>query len=100
MSIEYTDYFGDNEDHEIVTEVVPSDDVQDKTMMGEIYNADKVYMRENPSKESAHIAVLEKGEEIMIDGTEDDELGNGWYHIITASGNEGYTMSEFIKIVE
>ena len=105
MSIEYTDYFGSDEIDMTTDPIV--EDVEDTTtveepptMMGEIYNASKVYMRKAPDKESAHVDVLEKGEEVMIDGTEEDALGNGWYHLITASGNEGYTMSDFVKIVE
>ena len=102
MSIEYTDYFGDNEpvqDPIIEEGVVETVDDQ-PTMMGIIHNTPKVYMRIAPDKESKHVAILEKGEEVMIDGTAEDVLGNGWYHLITASGNEGYTMSDYVKIVE
>lgn len=99
MSIEYTDYFGETPIE--VTDVVEELPVEDyPTMMGVIYNTKRVYMREHPDKESKHVDILDKGEEVMIDGTEEDVLGNGWYHLITASGNEGYTMSEFVKIVE
>lgn len=103
MSIEYTNYFGDEEIEipEYVEETVEESVVEDQpTMMGVIYNTQKVYMREAPSKESHHVDILDKGEEVMIDGTEEDVLGNGWYHLITASGKEGYTMAEFVKIVE
>lgn len=105
MSIEYTDYFGETfevEDPvEEIEEVVEEPTVEEHpTMMGVIYNTKKVYMRKGPDKESPHIDILEEGEEVMIDGTEEDALGNGWYHLITASGKEGYTMSEFVKIVE
>lgn len=96
MSIEYTDYFGDNEP---VQDPIIEEGVVD-TMMGIIYNTPKVYMRIAPDKESKHVAILEKGEEVMIDGIAEDVLGNGWYHLITASGNEGYTMSDYVKIVE
>ena len=106
MSIEYVDYFGANEPvvEEKLIDVVDEETVdavdETPTMMGVIYNAQKVYMRVAPDKESNHLAILDKGEEVMIDGTAEDALGNGWYHLITASGKEGYTMSEFVKIVE
>lgn len=98
MSIEYTDYFGDN-DFDTKEDVIETVEEQ-PTMMGTIFNTHKVYMRIAPDKESKHIDILEKGEEVMIDGTAEDVLGNGWYHLITASGKEGYTMSEYVKIVE
>lgn len=99
MSIEYTNYFDNNEvDHiETVEETIVEDQ---PTMMGVIYNAQKVYMRKSPDKESPHVDILENGEEVMIDGTAEDVLGNGWYHLVTASGNEGYTMSDFVRITE
>lgn len=109
MSIEYTDYFGDEvkiddvdteQTIDEVDEVVEEETVEPITMMGVISNTKKVYMREAPSKESSHIAVLEEGDEVMIDGTDEDNTGQGWYHLITASGNEGYIMSDFVKIVE
>lgn len=104
MSIEYTNYFGDDEPEtiETVEEIAEIEPVVDEspTMMGVIYNAQKVYMREAPDRESAHVDVLDKGEEVMIDGTSDDPFGTGWYHLITASGKEGYTMSEFVKVTE
>lgn len=104
MSIEYTDYFGETqlEETDVVEELpIEESSIEDHpTMMGVIYNTKRVYMREHPDKESKHVDILDKGEEVMIDGTEEDVLGNGWYHLITASGNEGYTMSEFVKIVE
>lgn len=97
MSIEYTGYFGDNE----IETVDAVEEIEEcPTMMGVVYNAKKVYMRKFPEKESSHVDILEEGEEVMIDGTEEDVLGNGWYHLITASGNEGYTMAEFVKITE
>lgn len=107
MSIEYTDYFGTEDqdltippvDTEIDVEEVVTD-VEPDEMMGVVYNASKVYLRENPDKESKHIGVLENGDAVLIDGAEDDSFGNGWYHLITASGKEGYMMSEFVKIVE
>lgn len=100
MSIDYTSYSDDIMQDETI-DIIEEPIVEDfPTMMGCIHNTKKVYMRKNPDKESPHVAILDEGEEVMIDGTEDDVLGNGWYHLITASGNEGYTMSEFVKIME
>ena len=100
MSIDYTSYSENNIQNEII-DVVEEPTIEEfPTMMGCIYNTQKVYMRKSPDRESSHVAILDEGEEVMIDGTKEDALGNGWYHLITASGNEGYTMSEFVKIVE
>lgn len=100
MSIEYTDYFGENQLSHVDTVEVAETEKIVSTMMGEICNTNKVYMRIAPDKDSKHIDILEKGEEVMIDGVAEDVLGNGWYHLITASGKEGYTMAEYVKIVE
>ena len=103
MSVDYTSYSEDFQT-EFVDDVVIADEAlisqEDQTMMGVIHNTQKVYLRKEASKESPHVAVLNKDDEVMIDGVYNDDLGNGWYHLITASGNEGYTMSDFVKIVE
>lgn len=102
MSIDYTSYtdeetelFDSIEENEIEEH---SEDLT--TMMGKVYNAKKVYLRQDASKDSSPVTVLNEDEEVMIDGAVDDDFGNGWYHLITAKSNEGYAMSEFIKIVE
>lgn len=106
MSIDYTSYSDDVIDETFVEdpidEVIEEDtqNYDDPTMMGVIYNTKRVYLREQPTKTSPHITVLDCGDDVMIDGTAEDEFGNGWYHLITASGNEGYTMAEYVKIVE
>lgn len=104
MSIDYTSYTDEPVVDTIVEETkedVIEDVIEDyPTMMGIICNAKKVYLRQDPNKNSSHISVLDEGDEVMIDDTEDDEFGNGWYHLITACGNEGYTMSDYVKIVE
>lgn len=111
MSIDYTSYSDDAVDEVVefkptydVEEEVVEDVVEDTdeypTMMGVIYNTRQVYMRKEADKDSPHVDILDEDEEVMIDGTKEDKFGNGWYHLITATGNEGYTMSEFVKIVE
>lgn len=102
MSIDYTSYSDDPIIDDVPTfeETITEEVDEHPMMMGKIYNTKQVYLRKEPSKDSPHISILDKDDEVMIDGTATDKLGNGWYHIITASGNEGYTMSDYVKIVE
>lgn len=102
MSIDYTTFSNEEVEPVYQESTIIEEEIQDDapTMMGEIYNTQKVYLRKEADKDSSPVTVLDKGDEVMIDGVKEDSVGNGWYHLITASGNEGYTMSEFVKIIE
>lgn len=105
MSIEYVDYtsYTDNDDVNSVEEVVDVEtNVEDTsvTMMGVVANATRVYLRQSPDKSSSYVTIMDEGDEVMIDATDSDDLGNVWYHLTTVSGAEGYAMSDFIEITE
>lgn len=51
-----------------------------------------LYVRYAPSKDSDHITIVEKGNELMVTG----DAGE-WYEVVTPSGAEGYVMKEFVK---
>lgn len=104
MSLEWTDYTAYSEEptetEEIVeeTEVEETAELPEEVLMGSIYNCDKVYVREEPSKESTDVTILAKDAEVLISGTVDDDEVGGWYKICTETGIEGYIVSKFVKI--
>lgn len=117
MSIDYTSYSADDTKDietsgyvDVIDEKVDEldlpetiveveEEVKDEiTMMGVVANTEKVYLRQDPSKDGAVVVIMDKGDEVMIDGTKDDTTGNGWYHVTTAKGAEGYVMSDYIDI--
>lgn len=109
MSIDYTSYADENTNDNIVDEtfteitndeVVDNETSEDATMMGVIANSKKVYLRKNSNKDSDPVTVMDAGDEVMIDGTSDDNSGNGWYHVITANSAEGYVMSDYVSLTE
>lgn len=58
--------------------------------------ADMLYLRELPSKESKDLKILKKDEELMID--EPFESDDKWIHVCTQEGIEGYVMKAFVLI--
>lgn len=103
MSIDYTS-FSDENYLDIVDDAEPEQDFELETIetdssefMGVVANTEKVYMREHPDKSSSSVTIMNKGDEVIIDGVETDSFGNEWYHLTNAQGAEGYTMSEFIE---
>lgn len=109
MSIEYVDYYNDNSTDtvdEIITEentpevVTVVDESAQTTLMGRVDNADRVYVRMSPSRDSKDLTILDKGAELLITGTEDDVNGNGWYAVTTASSIDGYILSDYVTIEE
>lgn len=107
MSIDYTSYSDDTKSYDATiedpVEVIEEDVVsssEDITMMGVIANSKKVYLRRRADKDSDPVTIMDEDDEVMIDGTSDDSFGNGWYHVITANSNEGYVMSDYVKLVK
>lgn len=108
MSIDYTSY---SEDKDIFTndmasfddEKIVDEPIEEETgtndLMGVVANTEKVYMRQNPDKTSPYVTVMNKGDEVVIDGIEEDAFGNEWYHLTNAKGASGYTMLDFIETV-
>lgn len=116
MSVEYSNYYNKDENSEMEdvsymdvdeaelyndSEIEGTvDEIETTTLMGKVVNAEKVYVRESPSRSAKDISVLNKDTEVLITGVEDDENGNGWYAITTASSIDGYILSDFVAIEE
>lgn len=97
MSIDYTSY-SDDFDNTINSETINDTDSNDKVLMGSVANCNRVYVRSEADKDSDPLTDLIEGSELLISGTFDDDLGNGWYQVCTASGIDGYIMSKFVKL--
>lgn len=52
----------------------------------------RLNLRPNPSIEGDPVKELAKGDELMVMDEEDS-----WYHVMTASGSEGYVMKEYVE---
>lgn len=54
----------------------------------------RIYLREKPSKKSKDLAILEPCEDLLVDAT---EYYDEWYHVYTASSQEGYVMKHLVN---
>lgn len=107
MSIDYTSYSNDEftqvEEPNIVDDISIEGEeeiVDEKVLMGVVYNCSRVYVRSDANKDSEPLTDLEKGSEVLVTGTFDDSDNVGWYKICTATGVEGYIMSKFVKLTD
>lgn len=86
------------DEHEVV-EVEPAtvEEVQPAFVSGRVVDCAKLNVREQPDRTADVVCVLEKNTEVEIDTTVDND---GWYHICTAAGIEGYCMKEYIFVIK
>lgn len=73
----------------------PKIDIQ-ITPIGKVV-ANKLYVRTGPSKDFDPVSYVELGSELLITGGYQDPFVD-WYEVITASGQEGYVMKDFVEI--
>lgn len=105
MSIDYTSYsndkdiytteFADTVDESTEEMVAETETTTEDDVIIKVDNCEKVYVRENPSKDSDHVAIVSKGADLLIIGAsilEEDEL---WHNVCTETGAEGYIMAKF-----
>lgn len=55
----------------------------------------RCYLRAEPSKDSEDLAILEPGDELLIDMSKSNDE---WFNVCTASGKEGYVMLHLVVI--
>lgn len=96
---EYTSDYTPSEDvsastiNEIVE--VPIEETTEETMhTGKVDNCEAAYIRESPTKASNHIAIVKKGEELIIE----DTVHTNWYKATTQNGVEGYIMRNLVSL--
>lgn len=105
MSIDYTTYSSDGfttatepEIVDVVSVEGEEEAIDEKVLMGTIYNCNRVYVRSDARKDASPLTDIEKDSEVLVSGTIDDYEDNGWYKVCTAAGVEGYIMSKFVKL--
>lgn len=82
-----------NPDIEDLKEVVESEPEFESTEPKFVkVSVDRLNLRPYNSTNGDPIKELRKGEELMVT----DEV-DGWYHVMTASGAEGYVMKEYVE---
>lgn len=101
--IETVDYgSSEKEDNMITFNEVPQEfvesgnaiDVTPTHLYGKIVNCKKVYVRQGPGKHFIDVIVINEGDTVEIKNEE-----NGWYHIYTTTGAEGYIMTDFVELI-
>lgn len=68
--------------------------VENAMHTGTVANCDAAYIRESPTKASNHIAIVKKGEELIIE----DTAHTNWYKATTQNGVDGYIMRELVSL--
>jgi hypothetical protein len=57
-----------------------------------VISSGKLNVRKTPGKDGTVLCLINPGSKLLVEGVND-----GWAHVYTESGIEGYVMSEFIK---
>lgn len=76
-------------------EVNKEQSITKKELKGKV-NCDSLYVRQNNSKESEPLAIINYGDTVEI--YEDDKIKD-FYKVKTKKGIEGYCMKKFINII-
>lgn len=71
-----------------------ADDFEGDILEGKV-SASKIYLREEPTKESDALKVLERGDELLIDIAKSVD---DWYSVCTVTGVEGYVMKNLVNV--
>lgn len=69
----------------------------ERVFMAKVVNVDKLRIRESPNETSSVVGFLNRGDIVKINGEAIDEI---FFPIVTASGAEGFCMSQFLLIYE
>lgn len=80
-------------DDELV-EAEETEDVNDSLVEAKVGES-RCYLRAEPSKDSEDLAILEPGDELLIDVSKSNDE---WFNVCTASGKEGYVMLYLVVI--
>ena len=85
-----------DETAEVIEPIEPIEPIEEvKTHTGVVHNCEKLNIRKSASKDSDVVAVVDAGSELLIDSAKSTY---NFYKVCTASGIEGYCMSEFVKV--
>lgn len=100
MNTDYSKFYTDEEieetkEFEAELEAEEIEEEEDPACFGRVAS-DRLYLRVSNSKDSDHIAILEKDDELLLDQgvSEIDD----WVHVVTQSGVEGYVMKKFVTV--
>lgn len=80
---------------ESITEEDNSDNV-DSTPMGTVIPS-RLYIRKGPGTNYEPITDISQGTDVLIVSGHDDN-STDWYEVMTAAGQEGFVMKEFIEL--
>jgi uncharacterized protein YgiM (DUF1202 family) len=72
--------------------VAAEPEVPKEPVMGKVYNCSRLNIRKEPSLDANVLCIVSEGDTLMI---EDDR--DGWSHVYTSAGIEGYAISNYIE---
>ena len=67
---------------------------QPKTVKGTVIDCNKLNVRVEPKTNARIISVINVGSEVEIDK---EKSPDGWFHVCTAAGIEGYCMRQYVN---
>lgn len=77
-----------------LAEAEETEDINDSLVEAKVGKS-RCYLRAEPSKDSQDLAILEPGDELLIDMSKSNDE---WFNVCTASGKEGYVMLYLVVI--
>lgn len=77
-------------------EETDSNEENSSNPMGKVIPS-RLYIRQGPGTNYDPITDIPEGSDVLIVSGHDDE-STDWYEVITASGQEGFVMKEFIEL--
>lgn len=77
------------------------EDVKDKDEVkrGHVINCERLNVRDKANSNSAIICVLVVGTKVVIENDHQLAEENGWFHITTEVGVDGFVKSEYIEVI-
>ena len=81
---------------EDTSEEIEEEETTDPTPMGKVL-ASRLYIRKGPGTNYEPITDIPQGTDVLIVSGHDDNYTD-WYEVMTASGQEGFVMKEFIEL--
>ena len=66
---------------------------------GHVVNCERLNVRDKANSDSAIICVLVSGTKVAIENNHQLAEENGWFHITTEVGVDGFVKSEYIEVI-
>ena len=99
MKINYHKQAGFNVTAPITANEVIINEAENEIKRGHVINCERLNVRDQPNSNSAIICVLVAGTKVAIENDHQLAEENGWFHITTEVGVDGFVKSEYIEVI-